>query len=101
MSSRVTPNEVEGPSMKKWYVYIAQARTNRYYTGITTDAEARIKKHNSGRGSRFALEQGPLSLVFVSPPFQSKSEARVREIKIKPWAQEKKQKLISGEWSLL
>ena len=81
-----------------WRVYIAIAKTNRYYTGITTDVSKRIEKHNSGKGSRFAQQQGPFRLVYESEPFINKSEARKREIQIKGWTRNKKEKLISGEW---
>ena len=81
-----------------WFVYIAKARTSRYYVGITTDPKKRIADHNSGKGSRFAINQGPFTLVYVSQKFSNKSEARKREIQIKGWAQSKKEKLITGEW---
>ncbi|MBI2327473.1 GIY-YIG nuclease family protein [Candidatus Curtissbacteria bacterium] len=81
-----------------WYVYIAKAKTGRYYTGITTSPDKRIIKHNSGKGLKFAIEQGPFELVYVSEAFPNKSEARKREIQIKGWSREKKLKLISGEW---
>jgi len=81
-----------------WYVYIAESRFGNYYTGITTDAEQRIIKHNTGKGSQMGKQQGPFELVYTSKPFQNKSQARIREIQIKGWTREKKQKLISGEW---
>jgi putative endonuclease len=81
-----------------WYVYIARARTGRYYTGITTDPTERIFKHNNGEGSRFAKQQGPFGLVYISNPFPDKSLARLRELQIKGWARWKKEKLISGDW---
>lgn len=74
-----------------WFVYIAKAKTARYYTGITTNTEKRIIKHNSGKGSRFAIEQGPFELVYNSKSFSNKSEARKREIQIKGWSREKTQ----------
>jgi putative endonuclease len=81
-----------------WFVYIAKARTGRYYVGITTDPKERLKKHNSGKGSRFAINQGPFELVYVSPAFSSKSEARRREIQLKGWSHVKKEKLIKEVW---
>jgi len=81
-----------------WFVYIAIAKTNRYYTGITTNPEKRIIKHNSGNGARMARQQGPFSMVYVSGLFLNKSEARKREVQIKGWNRKKKEKLISGEW---
>ncbi len=84
--------------MQNWYVYIAKAKTQRFYTGISDNPEKRIIKHNSGIGSRFAVEQGPLELIYVSLPFKSKSGARIREVQIKKWSREKKLKLINGIW---
>ncbi len=81
-----------------WYVYIAKAKTGSYYTGITPSPDMRIEKHNSGRGSRMAKQQGPFILAYVSAPFLNKSEARKREAQLKGWTREKKEKLINGEW---
>ena len=80
---------------------MALAKTGRYYTGISPTPSQRVRRHNTGKGSKFAFEQGPLKLVYVSPPFANRSEARKYEVKIKAWSQTKKEKLISGEWSLL
>jgi len=45
-----------------------------------------------------AVQQGPFVLVYVSKEFPNKSLARKREIQIKKWTRDKKEKLISGEW---
>jgi putative endonuclease len=82
-----------------WYLYIAQARTGRFYTGISTDPSMRLERHNRGKGARFATHQGPFSLVYISLPFKDKSEARKREIQVKNWSQTKKKRLISGNYS--
>ncbi len=82
----------------QWFVYIATAHTGRYYVGITTNPQERIKEHNSGEGSKFAMNQGPFVLSYVSLPLPNKSEARKREMQIKGWTREKKEKLIRGEW---
>ena len=81
-----------------WYVYIAVAKTKRYYTGISNDVEKRIEKHNNGEGSRFAKQQGELTLIYKSESYLGKSEARKREAQIKKWSRIKKEKLIKGEW---
>jgi predicted GIY-YIG superfamily endonuclease len=81
-----------------WYVYICKANTGRYYTGISTDPKERLKSHNSDHGARFARDQGPFELLYVSSPFSSKSMARLREIQIKGWSRYKKENLISGKW---
>jgi predicted GIY-YIG superfamily endonuclease len=78
-----------------WFVYIAKAKTGRYYTGITTNTTKRLAEHNKGYGSRFARQQGPFELVY-SASFSSKSEARKREIQIKGWSRNKKELLINN-----
>jgi len=83
-----------------WFLYIAETRTKRYYTGISQNPEKRIKAHNAGYGAKYAVNQGPFELVYISSPIESKSKARQFEIKIKDWSQDKKKKLISGEWKL-
>ncbi|MEX1052070.1 MAG: GIY-YIG nuclease family protein [Patescibacteria group bacterium] len=83
--------------MKPWFLYIAKTRTKKFYTGITTDPQKRIRDHNAGKGAMMALEHGRFELVYVSAPFLNKSLARKREIQIKDWSQAKKLKLISGE----
>ncbi|MEX1997988.1 MAG: GIY-YIG nuclease family protein [Candidatus Andersenbacteria bacterium] len=80
-----------------WYIYIAQARTGRYYVGITTEPERRIQDHNQGKGARMAVNQGPFRLVYTSPALLNQSVARKREIQIKGWSRSKKIKLINGE----
>ncbi len=81
-----------------WFVYIARARTGRFYVGMSTDPKERIAEHNSGHGAYFAKLQGPFTLIYTSNSFQSKSEAAKREKQVKGWTQAKKEKLISGEW---
>ncbi|MBI1833620.1 MAG: GIY-YIG nuclease family protein [Candidatus Andersenbacteria bacterium] len=80
-----------------WYLYIAQARTGRYYVGITTEPERRIRDHNTGKGSRMAVNQGPFTLVYTSPELPNQSVARKTEIEVKSWKRAKKEKLIQGE----
>jgi putative endonuclease len=79
-----------------WYLYVAEARTGRYYVGITTEPERRIRDHNKGNGARMAVNQGPFHLVYVSPELPDQSAARKLEIKVKGWTRKKKEKLVSG-----
>lgn len=85
---------------KYWYLYIAKAKTGRYYTGISQNPSKRLIRHNNGSGSKFAKDQGPFTLAYISPAINSYKEAIYYEIKIKDWSQIKKNKLISGEWKL-
>ncbi|MBI3619058.1 GIY-YIG nuclease family protein [Candidatus Peregrinibacteria bacterium] len=72
-------------SAVEWFVYIAQAPTGRYYTGITTDPKRRNQEHNRDEGAKFAHDQDALRLLYTSPPFPDQSAARFREVQIKGW----------------
>lgn len=82
----------------QWFVYIARAKTGRLYVGISTDPKERILEHNAGKGAYFARLQGPFKLVYQSSQFSSKATAALRERQIKGWRQDKKIKLINGDW---
>jgi putative endonuclease len=79
------------------YVYIAKAKTGRYYTGVSSDPSRRLIEHNEGMGAKFSKDQGLFELLYVSGPME-KSIAWQREWQIKGWSRWKKEKLISGEW---
>lgn len=76
--------------MPSWFVYIAKAKKDKFYTGISTNPKQRITEHNIGKGSKFAVNNGPLVLVYISRPFPNKSEVRKREVQIKNWSRVKK-----------
>ncbi|MEK7096368.1 MAG: GIY-YIG nuclease family protein [Patescibacteria group bacterium] len=88
--------------MESWKLYIAQSsKTKRYYTGISPNPLKRIELHNSGQGAKFAIDQGPMKLVYISAPYNTKSEARKREIQVKGWRAEKKKWLIEGSINIV
>ena len=74
----------------QWYVYIAKAKSGYYYVGISPDPKKRIIHHNTGKGSQMAKQHGSFDLVYTSPPFPNRSEARKREVQLKKWSREKK-----------
>ena len=82
----------------QWYVYIAKAGSGYYYVGISPNPKERIVRHNAGLGSQMAKQHGSFVLLYMSSPFPNKSEARKREVQLKKWSREKKEKLIKGEW---
>ena len=76
-----------------WYLYILKCRNGAYYTGITTDLEKRIERHNSGKGAKYTRSNRPVELVYRET-YNSESEARKREAEIKSWPRAQKDQLI-------
>lgn len=80
---------------KCWYLYILRCGDGTLYTGITTDVDARLEVHRSGKGAKYTRGRGPLELVY-SEECGSHSDALKRELTIKALPREEKQKLING-----
>lgn len=68
--------------MADWWLYICNKK-GRYYVGITTDVEKRLKQHGSPE------------LLYKEGPFEKHTAAR-RERQIKKWSRIKKETLIRG-----
>ncbi|MBU4016800.1 GIY-YIG nuclease family protein [Patescibacteria group bacterium] len=81
----------------KWYVYIIKCLNNTYYTGITWNPNIRYEQHLSKFGSKYTAKHGIKKLAYLEEHTNLET-ARQREIQIKNWNQEKKEKLIKGEW---
>jgi len=54
-----------GTNMGKWYLYIARCKDGSFYTGITTNPENRLKRHNLGKASKYTRARKPLELVYT------------------------------------
>ena len=77
-----------------WYVYMVRCQNGSLYTGITNNLEARIKKHNRGKGSKAVRMLGlPVVLVY-SEIAKDKSTALKREIEIKKLSKQEKEKIV-------
>ncbi len=81
--------------MSEWTLYIVKCRDSSLYTGITTDLEKRIKKHNDGKGAWYTSFKRPVKLVYKKK-CKDKSSALKREIAIKKLTREEKLELIGG-----
>ena len=78
-------------------MYIIECEDNTYYTGMTWKPDMRWMQHLSGQGSVYTSIHKAKRLVYMEE-YENLEEARRREIQIKDWSQEKKQRLIDGEW---
>ena len=78
---------------KCWYLYILRCSDGTLYTGITTDVEARLEAHRSGKGAKYTRGRGPLELVYREQ-CEDHSHALKRELAVKSMTKEEKKKLI-------
>ena len=76
-----------------WYFYIVECSDHSLYSGISTDLEVRVLKHNEGSASKYTRSKRPVKLVYQEPQ-PTKSEALKREAEIKCWTRSKKLSLI-------
>lgn len=83
-----------GAAPKDWSVYIVRCSDDTLYTGIAKDVSARIKKHNAGTGAAYTRARRPVVLHFCQDGF-NRSEALVREARIKSLPRPGKEKLGS------
>ncbi len=81
--------------MTAWYVYILRCADHTLYTGIATDVDARVVKHNTGKGAKYTRGRLPVTLVYQEP-FDSHSAALKREHAIKRLPRAAKQRLFFG-----
>jgi putative endonuclease len=72
-----------------WCVYILECSDKSLYTGSTNNIQARILKHNTGKGAKYTRGRGPVILKAVFE-CKNKSEALKREHAIKKLRRNKK-----------
>lgn len=77
------------------YVYLLQCGDGTLYCGWTTDLDARLRAHNSGRGSKYTRSRLPVVLVYFEKIVGGKSAALKREYEIKQMSREDKLALIN------
>ncbi|MFA5975543.1 MAG: GIY-YIG nuclease family protein [Elusimicrobiota bacterium] len=85
--------KIKNTGEKDWSVYILRCGDGSLYTGIAKDVEARIRSHNAGKGAAYTRTHRPVELVFHEALF-TRSEALIREARIKRYPRAKKEKLI-------
>jgi len=87
--------------MKIYYVYILKCADKTYYTGITSDLEARMESHTTGKHTEsYTYSRRPVSLVYYCE-YTNPEHAISSEKQIKKWSRAKKEALIKGEYNLL
>ena len=75
------------------YVYLLRCADGSLYCGWTTDPEARLAAHNSGRGAKYTRSKLPVKLVYLEA-YEDRHEALSREWHIKRMSHAEKEKLV-------
>ncbi|HEY4479550.1 MAG TPA: GIY-YIG nuclease family protein [Candidatus Paceibacterota bacterium] len=81
--------------MPVWFTYIVRCVDGSLYTGISTDVEQRVRRHNDGQGAAYTRSHRPVILVWTEEA-ESESAARKREAQIKGWSRQQKENLVKG-----
>ena len=76
-------------------VYMLRCSDGTLYTGIATDAERRLREHNSGKGAKYTRARLPAELIYTEQQ-PDKGSALRREIEIKKLSRAKKLALIAN-----
>ena len=77
-----------------WCVYIVKCSDGTFYTGVSNNLKARIKKHNSGEGAKYTQSRRPVELVYKEKSLD-RSHSLKREIEIKKLKRSEKLELIN------
>lgn len=75
------------------WVYIVECADRSLYTGWTYDVDARVAKHNTGKGAKYTRARRPVTLRW-SEKQANRSAAMKREAAIKKLTPRKKRRLI-------
>lgn len=78
-----------------WKLYILRCRDGSLYTGITTDVEARLEAHRTGKGAKYTRGRAPLELVYTEE-CGDHSSALKRELTMKALTKQQKLAVIEG-----
>jgi putative endonuclease len=84
---------------ENWAVYIVLCRDGSLYCGISTDVEARVEKHNQGKGAKYTAGRRPVFLVWWSEHF-THSNALKLERKIKSMKRSEKWRLVKENYDV-
>ncbi len=93
MIAGMKDNESED-SPKDYSVYILACAGGTLYTGIAKDVLARLKQHQAGKGAKYTRAHLPVELIYQEDGF-TRSEALIREAKIKAMPSKKKRALAA------
>lgn len=91
-SEKEKTSSSESPE-KPWSVYILECSDGTFYTGITNNMARRLQQHNDKKGAKYTRTRTPVQLLY-SEPCACRSDALIRECKVKALTRTAKKKLI-------
>ena len=82
------------------YTYMLLCADGSFYTGWTSDLQARLQSHNSGHGSKYTRSRLPVRLVYWEE-YAEKNAAMRREAAIKKLSHQQKTLLCAQKSDFL
>lgn len=73
----------------RWYLYVLRCADDSLYTGVSPDVEARLKKHQAGRGAAYTAGRRPVELLGAWQ-YPGRSAALKAEVTFKRLPRERK-----------
>ena len=94
---RMSEKQKRAPASQaeKWFLYILLCSDGSLYTGITKDLSRRLKMHQQGRASRYTRTRRPVNLRYQET-CEGRTQALVRECKVKAYTKKQKERLIAA-----
>jgi putative endonuclease len=76
-----------------WSLYVVECRDGSLYTGISSDVEKRIRRHNQGKGAKYTRSRRPVVLVGAKE-IGTRSQASRAELAFKKKSRKSKIKAL-------
>jgi predicted GIY-YIG superfamily endonuclease len=80
-------------------IYVLRCGDGSLYTGTARDVEARVRKHQEGKGAKYTRGRGPIVLL-ASRPCPSKGDALRVEWALKQLSKDAKERLVKSPRAL-
>jgi putative endonuclease len=76
-----------------WHVYMVRCSDGSLYTGVAKDVNARVDRHNEGKGAKYTRSRRPVRLIY-SELVEDRGAALKRELEIKSMSSVSKWQLV-------
>jgi predicted GIY-YIG superfamily endonuclease len=82
------------------WTYMLKCGDGSFYVGSTTDLEARLAQHASGKGAKYTSRRLPVELAWAQE-FDNIAHAYALEKQIQGWSRAKRIALIEDRWDII